>query len=212
MRLTKSQIYVGLGLLCMVAGCSDREVPVREYTEIHVMPPPATAAPMADPHTMGSAPPMASLPAQKPDVPSTSFSWRAPDGWSEETGTGMRLATLRFETDGESGECTIIELSGDSGSLEANIRRWLGQVQLAPSDAELRAYMEALPTWTADAELDGYLIDFAPFVSEANAPSTLAAIIGDGQKTLFLKLTGSARFLEQNREAFIELAHSVTRD
>ncbi len=204
-------------LILVGSGCSEQATPIRHYKEIRVIPPPPPAETTATPteNTINEnpiAPAFDMLTIQDSAAKTAAYTWRTPDGWKEQPGTGMRLATLHIQTDNGEEECTIIQLSGDSGSLEANVRRWLEQIGLSPSAQDFNAYIQTLPTWEIEPGLRGTLIDFAPFVSNQNDLSTLAAIIGDGQQTLFLKLMGSAQFLKEQQPAFAELAHSVTRN
>ena len=64
--------------------------------------------------------------------------WETPEGWTEESGEGMRQATFQVETDGPTLECTVIKLpdrGGNPASTEytlANINRWRSQLSLEP--------------------------------------------------------------------------------
>lgn len=80
-------------------------------------------------------------PESSPQVPvpvrpqgADALAWSLPDGWSEETGTGMRIATLR-STRNPSVEITIIALEGTAGGELANVNRWREQIGLPPVDA-----------------------------------------------------------------------------
>lgn len=163
---------------------------------------------MGDPH--GLLPPVS---ADAPSAaPSSSFAWTVPDGWRAESGTGMRLATLWIEADGAKGECSLIILGGDSGGLDANIRRWMGQVGLNPPEPEFRSFMNAIPHFETEAGLAGLLIDFGPLVTDSSGTSTLASIIEKGHETLFVKLTGPAKLLADHKESFMQLSLSVRPD
>ena len=192
----------------ILTGCSEPEVPKRHYQEIVVeAPPPVEQAMHHDPHpSMTDIP----LPAQPrlPEAPP--FTWDTPDGWTEEPGVGMRLATLRIDTDTEQAECTLIVLGGDAGGLTANIVRWMEQVHIAPpSDYALRTYVDGLDRLQTEGGLAGVVIDFDEFVDDPAALSTLAGIIERGRETVFVKLTGSKGLLARERDNFIQLCKSI---
>lgn len=196
-------------LSCLiVTGCSEPEVPKRHYQEILVeAPPPMEQAMPHDSH--GS---MADIPlrAQTRPPEATPFTWDTPDGWTKEPGVGMRLATLRIETDTEQAECTLIVLSGDAGGLGANIVRWMEQVHIdPPPDYALRAYVDGLDRLETEGGLAGVFIDFDEFVEDPAALSTLAGIIERDRETMFVKLTGSKDLLARERDNFIQLYKSI---
>ena len=69
------------------------------------------------------------------DAESAKPTWKLPEGWEQQDASGMRLATLRLESDGEPLEMSVIALpkrpgAGDQFTL-ANVNRWRGQMGLA---------------------------------------------------------------------------------
>jgi hypothetical protein len=64
--------------------------------------------------------------------------WQLPPSWTEQPGTGPRLATLLVDVDGQMLEVSVMQLatSTSSSSLLDNINRWRKQMQLAPITAE----------------------------------------------------------------------------
>jgi hypothetical protein len=60
--------------------------------------------------------------------------WKAPSGWKEDAGTGMRMATLWVPSDGKPLEMSVNALpwSGTEADLVTNVNRWRGQMQLQP--------------------------------------------------------------------------------
>ncbi|QDT63435.1 hypothetical protein [Calycomorphotria hydatis] len=68
--------------------------------------------------------------------------WKLPEGWSREAGSGMRYATLKIDTAEEPLEVSVIKLPGNTpGDLKYtldNVNRWRGQVGLGPiTESEL---------------------------------------------------------------------------
>lgn len=199
-----------LMMIVSLSGCGESEVTVRRYQEKVVDAPPPPAAPFMD-HAHGEA--MQDIPMPLPATPpaaSTEFSWETPPGWREEAGFGMRLATLWIEDGDARGECTLIVLSGQTGSLEANVVRWMGQVNITPPPGPaLQNWLENRPTFTTAGGHEGVLVDFDEFVTDPDALSTLGGIIQSGQDTLFVKLTGPKSLLAQERDRFVALCESV---
>lgn len=62
-----------------------------------------------------------------------SLAFTAPDGWKTVTTTSsMRLAQFslpRADGDAEDGELVVYFFGGSGGSVDANIQRWIGQIQ-----------------------------------------------------------------------------------
>ncbi|HEX2477454.1 MAG TPA: hypothetical protein VHK01_22045, partial [Lacipirellulaceae bacterium] len=60
--------------------------------------------------------------------------WKAPSGWKEDAGTGMRMATLWVPSDGKPLEMSVTALPwrGTEDDLVSNVNRWRGQMQLQP--------------------------------------------------------------------------------
>ena len=175
-------VLVGLG-----TGCGEREPEIRRYREVSSVaaPPPATTpAPAAAP-----APPVA---------------WTAPEGWEEKPGGNMRIATFATE-DGR--ECTLTAFPGDVGGLEANARRWLGQLRV-PEPGNLAAFVEAAETLSSRAGLEGRLLDFRPLVA-GDGDAMLAAAFRKGDFTVFVKLTAPAAVLADEEARFRDLCLSL---
>jgi hypothetical protein len=65
-------------------------------------------------------------------------SWKAPSGWKEDAGSGMRMATIWVPTDGKPLEMSVTALpwGGTEDDLVSNVNRWRGQMQLPPIGAQ----------------------------------------------------------------------------
>jgi hypothetical protein len=84
--------------------------------------------------------------------------WKAPEGWTEGAASKMVFAALNIDTGKDPLRLTI---SNASGSLQANIDRWRGQIGLPPlqaADLE-KAYekrtVNGLPVYVVDLEGSG---------------------------------------------------------
>lgn len=201
-------------VLMALSGCAEQD-PKRHYQEIVIEPQSEQPADHrhADDRTAlpGPAVPAPPLPASDPQAADTpEFTWDTPSGWTESPGTGMRLATLELSHGYESAECTLIALSGDTGSLSANVRRWMEQVDIEPPpEEEMQAYLSGLRRFETQGGLEGVLVDFSPWIADPSRTSTLVGVIEKGEHTLFVRLTGSQSLLDSQRDQFMQLCKSV---
>jgi hypothetical protein len=60
--------------------------------------------------------------------------WQLPEGWEEQPGTGMRIATITIPTSGTPIELSVTSLpwTRTQADILDNVNRWRGQMQLAP--------------------------------------------------------------------------------
>lgn len=143
-------------------------------------------------------------------ISQVNLTWETPQGWTEEKGTGMRMATFTT-TDADPITCTIVSLGGGSGGVEANVQRWLGQLALDVSDQSFAQFMDKQSTLQSAGGLEVRLIDFRSLHStnDETQPSMLAGIIERDEQTIFIKMTGSRRSINQNQEPFKSLLTSL---
>lgn len=182
-------VFMGL---CLPASLFSNEV--REYTEVYRPP----APPPGHTHQHNHA---ARAPAR--------ITWTAPDTWQEEKGSGMRLASFSIGEGEAAGLCTIITLSGSAGGTESNVRRWLGQMNLEMTDAELQAFLAKQESLSTADGLAGLFVNFLPLTVEPSSPSMLATFYNSGGQTVFVKLTGPASLVKEETARFKELCQSL---
>jgi hypothetical protein len=144
------------------------------------------------------------------------LTYETPIGWQDRGHSGMRLATLVIE-DGQTGhEVTVIPASG---TLRANIDRWLGQLvpTLAEADRgqladEALGAAETVPVGDREATVV-LLADAAaaaPRADDAAGEAILAAMIPlDGSAVLFVKFKGPIEVARREREAFDRFVASI---
>ncbi len=136
---------------------------------------------------MQGMPDMASAPA-----PSGGLGWKLPEGWKEEPGTGMRLATLRAPS---SAEVSVVSLPGDAGGDLANVNRWRQQLDLpAIADADLASQAQRVKSPAGEV----LVVDLA---SPAKGRMVAARLFASGQ-SWFFKLTGKDGAVASARPAF----------
>ncbi len=152
--------------------------------------------------------PLTSLVASQPEA-AGDVRWVCPPGWTELPGSGFRLATFVVEVEGQRYECSLTALAGDGGGLEANLRRWAGQIGWTAEPAEWEKFLQTL---RREGEGTNALVlaDFSlrPGASP-DSPSMLAAIRTRERDVVFLKMVAPVRVLQGQREAFESLARSL---
>ena len=114
----------------------------------------------------------------------------------------MRLASFEIPGEGDPGDVSVSNLSGTGGGLLSNVNRWRGQVGMAPlDDAGLARESIAI-------DLDGGRK--ATLVDLGGGPKRiLGAIVPDGDKTWFFKLTAPDALARKEKEAFMAWVKSL---
>jgi len=137
--------------------------------------------------------------------PALPLAWETPSGWENLGGSGIRIATLKVQ----GVECSLLSFPGNVGGDEANIRRWLGQLNAQVPEDQIKAFA-ASPTvlQTSDGR-DVRLFDYATMLGPDATPSTLVAIIPMGDQSVFVKMTGEASVLAAQKSAFESLCRSI---
>lgn len=136
------------------------------------------------------------------------LSWKAPEGWDRGRESQMRLATyLAGENDGV--ETAVYVFPGDTGGVEANVNRWLEQIGQEPIPPDA---IEALPTVTVlgvDAPLvEGQGTYTGMGGQENEGYGLLGAIVPLESHSLFIKMTGPAEEVSEQKKNFIAFAES----
>lgn len=194
-------------LVMLLNGCSPRdESKIRRYTEVETSaPPPVRPSGMPDDEIHRG---VRTRPDETATTPgSAALRWTAPAAWTEERGSGMRLAALRPpETNAV---CTIVVLGGMAGGERANIVRWLGQVNLELAENELDDFLAAAAPLETAGGLIGRVYDFTTLSSDDDAASLLAAIFSLGRQSAFIKFTAPRATLLAYRDDFVLLCASL---
>ncbi|MFA5060048.1 MAG: hypothetical protein WC676_05420 [Candidatus Omnitrophota bacterium] len=214
----------------LIAACEPAAPKERRYTEITVSPEISMAQdphaflnempedPHAflknmpqdqDPHAFLNQMPMGDLPVADPKQ--DDLSWDVPDGWSEKPASGMRLATLVDADTKDPIDCSIVSLGGQAGGLQANVQRWMKQINVSVSSPEELDKFLAKSETVKGAELSASVIDLTLLQSSGDAalPSMIAAIVTTNEKTYFVKMAGSKSAVEKNKSAFTALLKSL---
>jgi len=190
-------------LFVFLTGCGDPEPQKRQYQEVILAPPP-------------SIPPGSAVaPSELPDSPEGPdlgpMTWKKPSHWTEEPGGGMRLVTFRSGSGEDTGECTIIVLGGPAGGYVANVKRWLGQINIQTDPAQLNKYVDGLPSMKTRGGHEGVFADLSLYNGDLKDgdSSMLTAIIRRGNQTVFVKMTGKKAYLAKEKTHFETLSTSI---
>jgi hypothetical protein len=171
-------------------GCGRKEPKVRSYREINIVP--------EHPAAMAATP--------VPTAAST-LTWTTPASWTEQGASQMRLVT--FKVGSEGAECTITIFPGDVGGLEANLRRWLGQLRVQVADAEVTKFSRAPETFQTEGGLPCLVYDFGSLLPADKPDSLLAAVVPLDGSTAFVKFTASRNLLVAEKANFMALCRSL---
>jgi hypothetical protein len=189
----------------LTSGCGGREGAWRQYRETTVRAEPAARRGAAD--AAGAA-------AAGAEGAGGELRWTAPSGWKEEGGSGMRLASFTAVDGAQTGLCTIIKLGGAAGGLDANVRRWIGQLGIqAPDAKEMAEFLKRQQEFKSEGGWEGVIVDLTELAAPAaESGSMLASSLTVGESTVFVKLTGSVALLRKEKESFTQLCRSLRRE
>jgi hypothetical protein len=205
-------LFAGLGIL---AGC-EADQP-REYSEI-AFKPLAAAGPMGGMGGMagGAAmPPMAAPPA---DIKVT---WKLPSGWvPKDSSNGMRIGSFAAmdpklaetgEIDPNAVDVSVVNLGGTAGGLEANIRRWMGQVGVKATAEEMAAFLKQAPRFKTATGQTGLMIDLTGMLSGdmTQSKTIYGAIVQTEEYTVFVKAMGDFEKVKQQKPQVAAFSKSL---
>lgn len=181
----------------LLTGCQKEEITVYRVPKV----PPGAGA-TAEPHASPAAPHAAPRPHAH---------WgELPAGWSEAPAAGSRAATFAIAgKDGQRAEAAVIAFPGMGGTDLQFVNLWREQLGLGPlTDDELPKLVQ--PATIAGA--DGKLFDITGATKSGAAPAAERIIVAlqkqDGV-SWFIKLTGPAALVEQQKPAFLSFLKSL---
>ena len=143
-------------------------------------------------------------PSPPPDASAgaTRLRYQVPQGWHEEPASGMRKASFRIATGGESAEVYIIDLDASVADLLPNVNRWREQIKLEPTtQREIDEHVQPI----AVGDHEGQYLEML-----GDEKATIAVIVKVAGRAWFIKLTGAKSLVEQERENFKGFVHSLT--
>lgn len=133
--------------------------------------------------------------------------WKAPPGWRERGGTGMRAATFDVPAGEEKLEATVVALPGDVGGELANVNRWRGQIALPPlNETQLIALRKDVRSRAGSVSL----YDFTG--GGESRTRLVAGLIKVRGVTWFFKLMGAEKAVASARPDFLRLLEGLHSD
>ncbi|MEA2691667.1 MAG: hypothetical protein QOJ16_1054 [Acidobacteriota bacterium] len=218
---------LGSGTLGMAACRGKQEPPpaqaARQPEEAPAAPEPArpATAPDAGVGTISSrdstpegTPPAAPAPSG-PAADNAKLQFDLPKGWTSETPkSSMRLAQATIPGPAGAGDLAVFYFgAGQGGNVEANIERWIDQVEAAPGTPKPeRGTLDANGLKVSWVDVHGTLkpnaMGMGPSTPVTNARLFGAVVEGPGGPWFF-KVTGPDKTLAPQRDAFFAMLKTV---
>ena len=201
----KSLLFAGPALLAWsLLGCEEDKP--RVYDEV-AFKPIASAGTMEGMGGMGmpGTPPMAAPPA---DIKVT---WTLPEGWVvKDSANAMRIGSFAAmepelahtgEIDPNAVDVSVVQLGGTAGGVEANIRRWMGQVGLKATADEMADFIKKAPRFKTATGQEGLLIDLTSMLSGdmTQSKTIYGAIVQTEEYTVFVKAMGESERVNKQK-------------
>lgn len=170
-------------------------------------------SPMAPLSSSGQAIPQAGAPGETAGA-SGGIDFDLPAGWtSEPPQSNMRLAQATFQGPGGPGQLAVFYFGpGGGGGVDANIERWIGQVDVAPGTTPTPETFEANGYKVTMIDVRGTLMPsgmgMGPSTPQPDSRLLGAVVEGPGGPWFF-KATGPEATLGPQREAFLAMLRSV---
>lgn len=159
--------------------------------------------------------------APAPGVPQapqagTRLAVELPEAWVEETPANtMRQAQARIPGDAGDGEFALFHFGpGGGGGVEANIQRWLGQIEPAPGGEPERETFEVAGL-TVHTVVGQGTLTASPMTMQGGDPEPqpdqmlLGAVVEGPGGPWFLKATGPTATLEPFRDEFFRMVRDL---
>ena len=149
------------------------------------------------------------------------LTYSAPPAWKPvATSSSMRVAQFALPhapDDANDAELVIYYFGGSGGSVDANIQRWIGQMQQADGRPSSEVAKQSKRTVNGLAvtlvDVTGtYVAEMSPGSQERhNSPNfrLRAAVIETANGPYFIKLTGPARTVAAHEKSFEQFLESV---
>lgn len=209
-------------LLTLAAGCSDKppapaggEAPAPAAGDAPGgAPPPSAADPGLEPITTHGDQPAAEILAGGSEIIAPGAVFTLPEGWQQQQPRSrMRLAQAVIPGPAGPGELTVFFFGvGGGGGVEANLQRWIGQVELDPGTAPAREVFTVGQFQVTSVEVRGTLkpstMGTGPATPQPDSLLLGAVVEGSGGPWFF-KATGPADTLAPQRAAFLAVLKSA---
>lgn len=178
------------------------------------MPDAETGAPATPPADGGMMDPISSSGQAMPPGGSAGIDFDLPAGWqSEPPQSSMRLAQATIEGPGGPGQLAVFFFGpGGGGGVDANIQRWIEQVEIAPGTEPRPDAFDTNGYKVTMIDVQGTLkpsgMGMGPSTPQPDSRLLGAVVEGPGGPWFF-KATGPETTLGPQREAFLTMLRSV---
>jgi hypothetical protein len=203
--------FIVAPLWLLVTGCGREQVQVYQVSndaptlQAAATPPPNITA--GDSSSMSAqAMPAGSV---SPDTSAGLVTWTTPANWTQTAATAMRVGSFKISgSNAQEAEVSIVPLAGMAGGDFANVNRWRGQVGLpSAADDVLQAAAENVDAGGQPAGL----YDVAGTNSLSGEVNRIIAVIQHREGTTwFVKMTGDANLVEQQKPVFVDFLKSLS--
>jgi len=129
--------------------------------------------------------------------------WTAPSNWVSQPSTAFRVGSFTLPGSAGEADLAISFLSGQAGGVLANINRWRGQLQLAPTDDA------GLSQMTKRLTLKGESVLFVDLTAADMKSRMLVAIWEKPDGAWFFKLMGPTPTVLHEEKSFTQFLESV---
>ena len=140
-----------------------------------------------------------------------SVQWQVPKSWEEVDRQGVRFAS--FQTSEEL-PVTLVSFPGNVGGVDANIQRWLGQINQERSAREVSDFLDSLKIETSKPvegdPLPYILVDFQVWIPSSQM-TMLVAIFSFSDQTAFIKMSGLQSEISKEKSNFFDFVSSFSR-
>ncbi len=143
------------------------------------------------------------------------YNFSRPADWkSIEPTSPMRKAQLQVpgKDGGKPADITFFFFGeGNGGGVQPNVQRWLGQIAGKPDANKVDTQeFNGVKVTVVSAEGTLKAAPMAGIAEELTDAALLGAIIEHGEGAVFVKMTGPAPLVKENREKFLGLIKSAT--
>lgn len=136
--------------------------------------------------------------------------YKIPEGWAPGRMSAMRKAAFQVVDGDAEAEVTVIDLPANGASqvadVEANIKRWAGQVGLTDLDAD--AVEQLAQPITIDGAEGIYAELYSPEDAEQSQAMLIAMVVRQ-EKVWFIKMFGPRGIVQSQQEAFRSFLSSI---
>lgn len=171
-----------------------------------MVPPRAAAGPGPPPATRPS--PSDSVATSPASTAESGLKYEAPEEWRAGKMSMMRMAAFEIGPTERSAELTIIQAGGD---LRGNVDRWIGQVLGMPPEGETvdEALQAAVGLTVSGHEAQRFFLLGADLDDPSGQAIDATIVPLENGMSLFIKATGSAETLREERERIGQFLESI---